>query len=1630
MVTNWGTPRSFRRQHALNGLEDGCPTRRRDHDAGLIVQEVFVDTLAIAGAIVAAQLAGFTYLFYRQPNGNPALGWWAAALLLETARLGLMALSGMTTGSHITIIGDGGHAPVALLMLAGCLRFTGNTQYPPALLIGAAVAGGALVVGSIFPPAAAMTAVVLLTTATAAFAAMIWVFRSRDRTDGWYSYAAVIVPLMLKTTYLIGSTVSLIRVFGSVTSSQYHESIHAWAGYWTMIGDLGLTLFTLTSLLIVAQQRENSIRLTASRNIEASEQRFRDIAEVSADWIWETGPDLRYTYFSERLEQVTGIKSTDLLGKTRRELLGGDPDELAWRKHLEDLEARRPFRNFEYLLAAPDGRRRHLRVSGKPVYDPKGKLLGYRGTCTDLTTEVEARQKAERLDQWLRDCVESMPLGLALFDAEDRLVYCNSKHKIVYPGIGHLMVPGRSFENILRAAVEADTFAIEGDREDFIQQRLAARRRRSGEPILQQQKDGRWVQIGESSTADGGIITSWTDISSIKWRERTLAMLVEGSSDGGNFLDSATKAIAFGLGYRWAGISRFLDNGRAKVLAMWDTDHSCETFEYALAGTPCADIAGGREYCYYPRDITEIFRHDEHLRAIGAASYHGQVIRDAAGRLIGHVFAMNDEPDYLEAKQNEILSIIARWIGMSIQQQNAEDALRDSENRARDFAASASDWFWETDLDQRFTYYSNNASFDDIWGTLGAADDSPSSPIGQRRQDLWKGFAEPDHSAIIAEYMAAGEPFRDLQFRYKSKTGGYAYIRISGKPAYDSHGQLVAYRGSGRDVTAEVAAELAHNKTTNLLETVFENMAEGISVTDADLNFVAFNRKFIELLDFPPNFIQPGDPLEKYFRYNATRGEYGPGDADEQVRERMVRARQFAAHKVERVRPDGVVLEIHIIPMPTGGSVTTYQEITERKRWEDALRKSEYSLANAQRIAQLGNWDWNLVTNELAWSEETYRIFGISQDEFDGTYDAFLQRVHPDDRDFVQMAARRAISGTVYSIDHRILLPDGKERILHQQGEVEFDDEETPIFLRGTVQDVTEQRRAESAIRDSEQRIRAIMENVADGVLTIDQRGIISSVNPAAEALFGYPAAEMVGRNVSMIMPEPQRSEHDSYIQQYLTSGRSKILGMTGREVIGLRKDGSTVEVELSVTEMRHGGRRLFIGAIRDITERKQAGEILRQRARFVELSKAVAAAANEAASVENALQVSLDEVCRHTGWPLGHAYLDMSDGTGELTPSAIWSTTDPSRFAEFKRVTSMTRFGPGIGLPGRVFASGKAEWISDISEAEMPRLNRKSAEMDVRAAFGFPITIGATVVGVLEFFSDVPTELNPMALEVMTHVGTQIGRVVERTRAERQLLAAKEAAEYANRTKSEFLATMSHELRTPLNAIIGFSEVMTQELFGPVGHANYKDYADDILQSGRHLLNIINDILDVSKAEAGMIELSEEVVDMADVIDACLRLVRPRATERGLTIETSLPKESVQVRVDRRRLKQVLLNLLSNAIKFTMTGGITVELECDAMEGMSLRVVDTGIGISETDLQRVMEPFVQVDSTLSRSHEGTGLGLPLSRALMETHGGKMTITSTLGVGTVVTISLPPERLFGNANAAPRPRPAFRSGGR
>ncbi len=253
---------------------------------------------------------------------------------------------------------------------------------------------------------------------------------------------------------------------------------------------------------------------------------------------------------------------------------------------------------------------------------------------------------------------------------------------------------------------------------------------------------------------------------------------------------------------------------------------------------------------------------------------------------------------------------------------------------------------------------------------------------------------------------------------------------------------------------------------------------------------------------------------------------------------------------------------------------------------------------------------------------------------------------------------------------------------------------------------------------------------------------------------------------------------------------------------------------------------------------------------------------------------------------------------------------------------------------------------------------------------------------------------------------------VTRRRLTERALIAAKEQADFANRSKSEFLANMSHELRTPLNAIIGFSEIIKNLMLGPEGTAQYVEYAKDIYDSGELLLSLINDILDMSKIEAGKRALSETTFDVERVIQACVRLVAGRAKAGRLRLIVHVPKDMPPVRAEERALKQVLTNLMTNAIKFTPEeGAVKISAAIDNFGHLCIAIADTGIGIAAEDIPMALAPFGQIESALSRSTQGTGLGLPLTKALVELHGGELQIESAVGKGTTVTIVLPADRV-------------------
>ena len=337
-----------------------------------------------------------------------------------------------------------------------------------------------------------------------------------------------------------------------------------------------------------------------------------------------------------------------------------------------------------------------------------------------------------------------------------------------------------------------------------------------------------------------------------------------------------------------------------------------------------------------------------------------------------------------------------------------------------------------------------------------------------------------------------------------------------------------------------------------------------------------------------------------------------------------------------------------------------------------------------------------------------------------------------------------------------------------------------------------------------------------------------------------------------------------------------------------------------------------------------------------------------------------------------------------------------------------------------RMFGYASDDLLNQNVEILMPESFRKSRpghramfRSEVRAR---TMGTGLELRGLRRGGSEFPVEisLSPVKIAGEDVVIASVRDMSWRKGLESALEAAKDHAEIANRAKSEFLANMSHELRTPLNAIIGFADLIMSETFGPIGIPKYKEYLHDIRDSGKHLLDLINDILDLSKIEARKMELSESHVDMHRLVRSCLAMIGERARACGVELVTEFPEgELPGLRADERVVKQVLINLTTNAVKFTPEGGkVTVKAWARPDSGCVMQIIDTGIGMAPEDIPRALTRFGQVDRHLSLDQSGSGLGLPLAKALVELHGGSIDLQSQPNAGTTVTVRFPAERIL------------------
>ncbi len=421
-------------------------------------------------------------------------------------------------------------------------------------------------------------------------------------------------------------------------------------------------------------------------------------------------------------------------------------------------------------------------------------------------------------------------------------------------------------------------------------------------------------------------------------------------------------------------------------------------------------------------------------------------------------------------------------------------------------------------------------------------------------------------------------------------------------------------------------------------------------------------------------------------------------------------------------------------------------------------------------------------------------------------------------------------------------------------------------------------------------------------------------------------------------------------------------------------------------------------------------------------LLERIATAANESTDADAVLRFALKEICEFSGWDVGHVYrVEGPADDRKLHSARIWHGADAARLAPFVERSENWIFSEGVGLPGRVIKSGSATWIYDvIADGNFPR-GHVAHQCGLRAASAFPVLSGDEVLAVLELFAHAPREPDETLLRALSQAGLQLGRAMERQgnieRARRrtaELMQARDQALSADRAKSEFLANMSHELRTPLNAIIGFSELMMQKTDGSQKLDTYRDYSEHIHNSGRHLLSIINDILDLSKIESGEGGLDyEEPIELSPLVNKIRHSLSLMAAKKNITFDCIADDSLPYLLGSARMVRQILSNLLSNAIKFTPENGcVTLTTTIADDGGITMTVSDTGAGMDEDEIAVALTPFRQVDNTLSRSHDGTGLGLPLARAMTRLHQAEFRLNSAKDIRTTVELIFPAARVI------------------
>lgn len=693
--------------------------------------------------------------------------------------------------------------------------------------------------------------------------------------------------------------------------------------------------------------------------------------------------------------------------------------------------------------------------------------------------------------------------------------------------------------------------------------------------------------------------------------------------------------------------------------------------------------------------------------------------------------------------------------------------------------------------------------------------------------------------------------------------------------------------------------------------------------------------------------------------------------------------------------------------------VVLYKDLSDRKRDQDALRESEerfrFLFENNPAIMMLIEPVSGAVKNA---NQSAADFYGYPLSVLCTMNIGDINQLSPAEVQAERMRALRE-ERNFFNFEHR--LSSGELRSVEVHSAPIRLGEETLLF--SIIHDTTDRRKAQQDLHDVQNRMRGIVESAMDAIISVNAEQQVVLANPAAEQMFGYGPGELVGMPLEILLPERYRQVHSEHIHRFGTTGSTTRSMHTLGSVYGLHASGREFLAEASISQITVGSEKIYTVIMRDVTERKLAEQRIQLQLQRLSALRAI----DMAISSTFDMQISLDILLRETLAQLG------VDAAAVLLLDPVTLTL---RYAGGKGFTSFEMQQVALDLrdttAGQAALERRQIHVENLNDA-----NNRFTRLELLREEGFfsyfvtPLIAKGEVKGVLEIYHRASLQVNAEWLDFLETLAGQAAiaienaqlfeklhrsnlelehRVAERTR---QLHQTNLELEHANRTKDEFLANMSHELRTPLNSIIGLSESLLEERRGPLAEHQQKSVRI-IESSGYHLLELINDILDLSKIDAGMFVLDLQPISVDEFCRSCMNFVRAQATKKSIALTYTNESPVSKIYADPRRLKQVIINLLTNAVKFTPEHGqmflhVQGDLENDVIQ---FSVTDTGIGIDAEDLKRLFQPFVQVDSSLNRQFQGTGLGLALVRKLTDLHGGSVEVESEPGKGSRFTIKL------------------------